>query len=235
VLLVDDGLSELVPLNDALGQVRISEDKWQRYVRWGLMRRPETIPGTNRLGITRRRVERLRQLLAIEKALPGRPTERKLAFWFAFKGAEILRPELAAEYIDTGIRQFFGALRRELRLFLPVGYDLRNLRAGPQTQRLGQRFADFVLRQSRLKLNDAQHHFFYQWLSHLFTILLETVYTDVPKRSLALRLRPVADPMFDDPSMARPFADEFARFLIEYGSEFRDPDTGQNLTLGDHT
>ena len=224
--------SELIPLHRALREAEdaglpCSLDKWERLVRWGMMRSPEPIPETNRLGITKARAARLRYILDLEAHLPGRTSGPKLAFHAAASGLEVLRPSLVANHIEAGLKAYYAFLHRHVRRF-GKGVDIRNLRPG-DTKKLAQYAARPILKQ--LRANLLQRLLFSQLLVSVLTLLFDLILGRLPARSARARLRPIVGLLVTDQHVAEEITTDLSEFLVDNLTIFRDPVTGQNRLL----
>ena len=224
---MDNRLDEVVPLGDALAEVArrgfpCSLDKWGRFVDWGLMRPPERILGTNRVGISRRRVERLHALLSVAEPWvekDERATGRALVFRAAYSGFEVLKPEPLAEYIDEQTRRFFKIGRRLVRRLGP-GFNLTQP-LGPNQAAKAAHYAQKTVRVDHLVgvAGVTDHHVleFNHFKEAVFGLFFSMVFGDADSQALYQKTLPVAKAVILDSEKARLFSADFA------ATESKDP------------
>ncbi|MFY9737680.1 MAG: hypothetical protein WAK11_01380, partial [Candidatus Cybelea sp.] len=88
-----------------------SQDRWETWVRCGLMERAERIEGSNSYGLKPAQWEKLKRLVSIDSQLFGRHSPEAVAYYAALWGIEV-PPDLVADYMVKGIYTFYRTMRR---------------------------------------------------------------------------------------------------------------------------
>ena len=143
------GTDGFIPFGEAMARVRkvapdFSRDRWDTWLRRGLMTRAQRIPGTNDYGFTPDQWRRLQVLVYIDSHLFGRKSPEAVAYFAALSGIEV-PADLIADHMEKSIRAFYKYLRRRLIQQSSGRYDPRMLNES-DARKLAQRMADDITR-----------------------------------------------------------------------------------------
>jgi hypothetical protein len=206
--------------------VDFGENRWETWVRCGLMERTERIPGTNFYGFRLEQWTRLKTLVFIDSQLLGRKSPEAVAYYAALWGIEV-PANLVADHLVKSISTFYSLMRRRLIRQSNGRYDPRML-AEPDVRKLAAKSAEDILRISPIR-NRVKRAFARQFAEELSFVIIQTTYDVRPSPSIEAVIRRVANAIFKAPAALG--ARLIRKVLDNEGARFVDPQIGNNRIL----
>ena len=207
--------------------VDFGENRWETWVRCGLMDRTERIPGTNQYGFRPEQWERFRMLVYIYSRLYGRKSPDAVAYYAALWGIDV-PPKLVADHLVKSIHTFYGLMGRRLIRQSNGRFDPRML-TEPDVRKLAGKGAEDILRLTPIR-NKMKRMFARQIIEELHFVILQTIYDVRPSPSINAVIRRVANGIFVAPAGALG-ARLIRKILDAEGRRFVDPKIGENRIL----
>ena len=205
-----------------------SRDRWETWLRRGLMMRAQRIPGTNDYGFAPDQWRRLQALVDIDSQLFSRKSPEAVAYFAALAGIEV-PVDLLADHLEKSIRAFYKYLRRRLIQQSSGRYDPRMFNE-TDARRLAHRMADDVIAITPIR-NNAKREMAKQFAVELsFVIIQMTFNVRTSSPSVGEAVRKIASGMFMG-AFATLGARHLKKMLESEGPRFVDPELGDNRLL----
>ena len=207
--------------------VAFGENRWETWVRCGLMERADRIPGTNQYGFGPEQWERFRMLVFLYSQLYGRKSPEAVAYYAALSGIDV-PPKLVADYLVKSIHTFHSLMGRRLIRQSNGRFDPRML-TEPDVRKLARKAAEDILRITPIR-NRIKRAFAKQFAEELSFVMIQTIYDVRPSPSINAVIRRVANGLFVSPAGALG-AKLIRKVLDVEGGRFVDPRVGNNRIL----
>jgi hypothetical protein len=207
---------------------KFSQDRWEAWVRCGLMERAERIEGSNGYGLRPAQWEKLKRLVSIDSQLFGRRSPEAAAYYAALWGIDV-PPDLVADYMIKGIYTFYRTMRRRIIQQSNGKLDPRML-AESDVYKLAKKSAgDLVLIMPKIR-NPIKRMMLRQFAETLTFMSLCIIYDVKASRSLVGVIRSISNGIFT-PATAALGARLLRKVIERERWRFVDPDMGDNRIL----
>jgi hypothetical protein len=225
------GIDGFVLFNEAMDRfkaadVDFGQNRWETWVRCGLMEQAERIPGTNQHGFRPDQWNRLLMLVFIDSELFGRKSPEAVAYYAALRGIDV-PANLVADHLVKGICTFYSLVRRRLIRQSNGRYDPRML-AEPDVRKLAAKSAEDILRIIPIR-NRVKRMITKQFAEELSFVMIQTIYDVHPSPSVGAVIRRVANGLFKAPAALG--ARLIQKVLNSEGARFVDPQIGSNKIM----
>jgi hypothetical protein len=221
-----------IPFGEALETIRkarltFGQNRWESWLRCGLVQAAERIPGTNSYGLPLDQWERLKRLVVIDHQLFGRKSPEAVAYFAALWGIDV-PVALVAQHLIKSVHTVYGITRRWLIRQSSGFLDPRDLYE-EDIRRLSVKAARDVLKIVLVK-NPIKRTIAKQFIEEVYFVVLQTVYSARPFPSIGASIRRVANGIFRAPTVA--LGARFLRNALKSeGPRFVDPAIGDNQIL----
>lgn len=221
-----------LPLSEAMVLIEKSGfdfgmDRWELWVRRGLMPRSERIAGTNLYGLGADQWTRLKILIMIHRDVFGRKSPEAVAYWASLWGIEV-PANLVAAHMTKSIKTFYAMMRRR-------NLQVSNRRIHPETmveseaRKLATTMARDLLRIANIR-NAIKRQFLTQFAEEFSFLVVCMTYNVLPVNSLSNVFRKIGRALFTLGTVAA--ASRVLRKVVESERDrFVDPTVGHNKIL----
>jgi len=202
-------------------------DRWELWVKRGLMQRAERIPGTNLYGFREPRWGRLQRLIMIDHQLFGRKSPEAVAYFAAIWGAEV-PATLVAKHMSKSLTSFYALLRRRFAQLSNGRIDPRSIVESDARKAASLMSAD-LLKIVNIR-NPIKRQFAKQFFDEVSFAVICVTYNVLPNRSLTNVMRRIANGIFTAGTAG--LAARWLRKVLDSERErFTDPTVGNNKIL----
>lgn len=207
---------------------KFGQDRWETWVRCGLMERAERIEGTNSYGFRLERWEKLKRLVSIDSQLFGRRFPEAVAYYAALWGIDV-PPDLVADYMIKGIYTFYRTMRRRIIQQSNGKLDPRML-VESDIFKLAKKGASDTMKIVPKIRNPIKRMMLRQFVETLTFMSMCIIYDVKASRSLVGVVRSISNGIFTAATAA--LGARLLRKVIERERwRFVDPDMGNNKIL----
>lgn len=202
-------------------------DRWELWVKRGLMDRAERIPGTNLYGLRPEQWMRLKRLIIIDHHLFGRKSPEAVAYFAALTGTQV-PPELVAAHLCSGIEKYFTLMRRRMLQISNRRIDPRMM-VESDARKLASMITNDLLKVVKIG-NAVKREIARQFFDEANFVIVCMTYNVLPTRSLGNVLRTIGKAIFTA-GTATVGAQALRKMLEGERERFVDPTIGENKIL----